>query len=361
MSTQAFRERTQSYLKSKEFRKPFLSDQEMIQKPLKHSVSLFFDGETHDLRSEEHRAKYLEFMLRGTAAIGFTFSDGIPLAPSQDNPFLVASAVDFDFIIRHRILKRILISIARNPRPLFRQMNIKIITHHLMQNRLIVRHVLRNTELWKPLISAQIAVMNLGPIQQLEDPLWWGLLRSMKHWEDKHFAFALNKGIWTMAKSQILFSINIEGICPCVIVGSQFMCYIVYYSGKYDYNPFVYEHVVWSELPELMRQQVMSGKRIVEIDWLPNTLDNNEVLRPMEFIKKRMRVERMMERECSWPPCAHFKPQKKNGEDMKPSFKCGGCKLIRYCCRRHQKKHWKFVHSQQCRAVSIIQRGSCSP
>ena len=27
---------------------------------------------------------------------------------------------------------------------------------------------------------------------------------------------------------------------------------------------------------------------------------------------------------------------------------CKGCRLIRYCCRKHQKIHWKQIHSQQC-------------
>ena len=27
---------------------------------------------------------------------------------------------------------------------------------------------------------------------------------------------------------------------------------------------------------------------------------------------------------------------------------CKGCRLIRYCCRKHQKAHWKRIHSQQC-------------
>ena len=46
---------------------------------------------------------------------------------------------------------------------------------------------------------------------------------------------------------------------------------------------------------------------------------------------------------CGYPFCNKAKAEfaKKN--------KCERCKLIRYCSRKHQKKHWKMIHSQQCK------------
>merc|ERR1712129_293494 len=46
---------------------------------------------------------------------------------------------------------------------------------------------------------------------------------------------------------------------------------------------------------------------------------------------------------CGHPRC------NKQENDFAEKCLCEGCKLIKYCCRKHQKNHWKLIHSQQCR------------
>ena len=111
-----------------------------------------------------------------------------------------------------------------------------IIMHDLMHNRLIFRHIFKKTELWKPLLSAQLAVMNHSGIKELNDPLWKGLLTSMKHWETKHFIHALNEGLMRMANKQRTAgskSTSLE-----LIVGSQLLCSIMYFSRNFECNAF---------------------------------------------------------------------------------------------------------------------------
>eukprot|EP01084_Bolivina_argentea_P167519 290723_1 len=47
---------------------------------------------------------------------------------------------------------------------------------------------------------------------------------------------------------------------------------------------------------------------------------------------------------CGYIGCKRYTKKKKE----KRLKICAGCRLVYYCCRKHQKKDWKFVHSQQC-------------
>ena len=319
----------------------------LLNDSVESGVELLFDGTWHDLRIEEHRAQYFEHIQRGTASI----ESAEYLLCEGGEPCLLGNVLAFDTLIRRRIFKRIFISIANDPAALFKQMIIIMITLHLLVNRLIIRHVFKETELWKPLLSAQIAVMNCRGVSRFNDPLWWGLMRSMKHWEAKHFVFALNHGLMTIVDREMM-TVNraeMDKEWPAVILGVQIICCIAYFGGKCDYKT----------LPKDVNQPHKSAveylvKQGLHFKSMPAIWEDDREMSPTQFIRNRLKFERKWERECGWPPCAHFNPQKEEKREMKPSFKCKGCKLIRYCCRNHQKKHWKFIHSQQCRAVSMI-------
>lgn len=38
-------------------------------------------------------------------------------------------------------------------------------------------------------------------------------------------------------------------------------------------------------------------------------------------------------------------------DDGQKFYICNGCKLIYYCCRDHQKRDWKLIHSEQCKSI----------
>lgn len=46
--------------------------------------------------------------------------------------------------------------------------------------------------------------------------------------------------------------------------------------------------------------------------------------------------------------------EQKCAECQKPAeLKCSACKLVTYCCKDHQKKHWK-QHKNICKAYEVI-------
>lgn len=48
--------------------------------------------------------------------------------------------------------------------------------------------------------------------------------------------------------------------------------------------------------------------------------------------------------KCGWPPCKKWK-----GIYLFATKQvCAGCRLVRYWCREHQKRHWKYMHREQC-------------
>ena len=54
-------------------------------------------------------------------------------------------------------------------------------------------------------------------------------------------------------------------------------------------------------------------------------------------------VKKDVKEYCGWPLC-----QKEIEKNDGKKTKCKGCKLIKYCSRNHQKKHWSYIHRQQC-------------
>ena len=322
-----------------------LSTECIMSNLLNERVLLHFDGAWHDFRIEKHRAEYFTLMQRDTASI----ASENPFRCQGSKPwlFLIGNAIGFDYLIRRRILKRVLLSIANDPMHLFKQICIVMITWNLLLYRLIIHHVFKETDLWKPLLSAQIAVMNCRGIGGVDDPLWSGLMASAKHWEAKHFVFAADKGLLASIGREMMADNQAEMETEFQL---QLLCWLAYFEGKCDYETLLgdvnHRCVSTAENLEKHRSCFKSIRRL--------SLEYLEEMQLIQFIRERLRFERKCVRECGWPPCVHFNEQKVKKKDMKPSFKCGGCKLIRYCCRNHQKKHWKFIHSQQCRAVSII-------
>ena len=295
---------------------------------MRRESRVLFKNHSLDLRIERDRIQWFLLMLKDTPAR--TTVDCAPITTGFID--VRADLLCFEYVIQQRIFGRILQEIANDPSPSWRQDNLRIICYHLMHHRLVLRHIFQKTELWKPLLSAQVKVLSFKSIQRLDDPLLSCLMASMKHWERKNLTFAIDK-LFPVVYMKYT-DICKQGFLPC---GPTKKHGVMYHACGHLFTLFGY---LLAKLDGCSFDD-FSGQNFI-----------GQTLSAKKFIGKRMRFERMRERECGWLPCAFFNAQKRKRKDMKPALTCKGCKLIRYCCRNHQKKHWKFIHRQQC--IKII-------
>lgn len=302
--------------------------------------SFLFKNYLLDLQMERDRINWFLLMLKDTPA-SITV-DCVPVTTGFID--IRANLLCFEYVIQQRTVGRILQDIVNDPSPSWRQDNLRIICYHLMHHRLILRHIFQKTELWRPLLSAQIKVLEFISIQSFDDPVLLCLMASMKHWTEKHFEFAVCRLYSLFHQYGYMDMLSNHGWIPCepgskeavkYHVSDYVSCSICYFYGKIDDFDFDMPQVIITGFGMSNEFLWVDGKR-----WKVG-----------DFIRKRIIFEQMRERECGWPPCSFFNGQKLKRKEMKPTFKCKGCKLIRYCCRNHQKKHWKFVHRQQCMKI----------
>lgn len=76
-------------------------------------------------------------------------------------------------------------------------------------------------------------------------------------------------------------------------------------------------------------------------------LDTPRIGIVQDWASKLYRCLKMDQNICGWLPC--YGMRLKSDGCHETMYVCKGCRLIKYCCRKHQKKHWKFIHRWQCR------------
>lgn len=97
-------------------------------------------------------------------------------------------------------------------------------------------------------------------------------------------------------------------------------------------------------LKELKKRQHLGpiDKQIEEVEQMIKDLKKESKKSPPKKIKS---LDIQTKMKCNYAPC-------QNKETYVGEFKkCARCRIVRYCSRKCQKKHWKEIHKHQCKSI----------
>eukprot|EP01084_Bolivina_argentea_P184125 317629_1 len=245
----------------------------------------------------------------------------------------------------------------------------------LTYDSLNIKYIMKNDKLWRPLLTFVVYILSAVEYHLAYHEisgLWKILFDTIIYWKKKHFKHTianqtkkctlvmcfvmLSHKFWEWKKAEIYqafisttYSLNIYMKRHWIIQGVQHFYARVIYLGvfqkkyKYVIIPTVFASVIMG-VHKYYSRSISSRTNDDKFKQCENEYweimdklweDANNAI-DMVFLKSSNNSKR-----CSLFSCD------KNGSMCKLQ-KCSRCKLTFYCCRNHQKKHWKLIHSEQC-------------
>lgn len=303
-------------------------------------VVTFLDGTRYDFRSKDER----------NAAVRRALETGAVFGSFERYTKVVTNMFIMEMLGRER---QLLIStigfLGRNPSK-------KSAFHlsYLIQDLsvpTVIKFLFKNESFWKPLLSAIFATISFGIADSLSaaisnyarDCLQRG---DVFRWLDAKSMLSISLHYW--GETQFRWAID-HGLCEIIILlckeASQYAVHQNYENIKMEFGSGLYLDSK-AQMKKLDRKYNCNLVPYFQRSWNKMQLRHNYICIPKvsQYAAKARTLQKLirigMSLSCAWPPCS------KSANDTK--YVCKGCHLTKYCCRNHQKKHWKYVHRQQC-------------
>lgn len=226
---------------------------------------------------------------------------------------------------------------------------------HYISDSMLAQFVFRyRPSIWKPIVRGAISHFSFclknpefhpksaksSEYQQgkLPEPCilaWTSICTTMCHWGRRQFIYAMDNGLCNLIAlvSNRIFRSN--PLLPMFAVA-------VYYGPlKFLEELDCAAHSVNKDLPIRFHKLVKSALLKHNGDTYLSKCHESEVTM---YIESFYHCHGPSMTTCALPSCTKTKHDN-------VMYKCKRCRLVRYCCRRHQKKDWKLIHSQQCKSL----------
>lgn len=168
---------------------------------------------------------------------------------------------------------------------------------------------------------------------------------------------------WTNLIGLLICYIQRSGHNEYLCVFIEIFCYLsIYYKQqhwdyiqKFHYNKKNVKTSLFAVSMTNCTKNVTSCKTCAKMDNLLCTFDKYQK-KLIKYEKKELTLSRILKRKINWNDFkfhpglnndrCDFKLCKK--KIIKKKLVCKGCKIAKYCSRRHQKMHWQMIHRVQC-------------
>eukprot|EP01084_Bolivina_argentea_P251057 420909_1 len=273
-----------------------------------------------------------------------------------------ADMIGLEIIIHERKFRNVLqlyhtVLLKENNRSNFRFLIVNIHYH-----RLQIKYIFSQCKLWKLFLLAIISnIIN----SQSQIDSWRALLHTMSCWKYKHYQFIMQNGIinavvhsieihWNSLISKLKSSTNVHYRRALHTMLNNLPNAPVTKQLQHFYFLLKHHHKKHNLMHKYQKFKKIIYNRCKQLE--SNTNDNSEYGKRERLYYQKMGALPECTfynydgnlKHCGWYKCTI---QSEKQRDATKWYICKGCKLVYYCSKKHQKKHWNCAHSSQCKQL----------